>query len=485
MARSRARDADVAAATATIVIRPFQQFESAVTPRRVSAKRSATYEISVRNTANSPLQASLRGEDAEGQVRFAFAPAQLAVPPGSEARAAATASAKRPWGREPRERMLTISLESNGNKASESVVFVQKPRRKGRTILVALAAAFVGLILVSACAAVLAGGDEPVDEAVTETAREETARDETEPVDEGPVFADEVTSLVEDLVPFQEAVRSAVLALEEDGSGWPEMVDAANELRGAIASAEERGATLEPADEVEEGAANALTSALGAHAEYAEFLAGLIPDDFQTWQAHEALVQARKARRAYARLEAAVAGLQPMPVHAKDHRHLGEVTDSFVIVHDELTVTHIGTYSVWTGEDEPNTFEAAVAAFGDPTASEYYETDPFGGSERPTCLVGWRTVGISIHFLDANPSCVPDDTSVFDFASATDPRWRLATGVGIGSSVDELRQVYPDATFDESTQTWWLITNQYEEPFPALEVEEDAGRVSSIIATSR
>jgi hypothetical protein len=132
VAVSRAKGVAVASANATLVIAPFEAFESRLWPQRARGKRSASYYVPVLNSGNDDLYVRLRGEDAEGEVRFAFAPAQLEVPPAGkgssgEARSRVRASARRPLVGVDRERRLTVFVDSSSQMLSGEGVFVQRP----------------------------------------------------------------------------------------------------------------------------------------------------------------------------------------------------------------------------------------------------------------------------------------------------------------------------------------------------------------------
>ena len=106
VATSRAQGTEVGSAAATLVIAPYEAFESRLRPERARGKRSAQYDVPVRNGGNSELSVTLRGEDADGEVNFAFDRRQLRIAPTGEGKSRVTASARRPLTGLERERRL-------------------------------------------------------------------------------------------------------------------------------------------------------------------------------------------------------------------------------------------------------------------------------------------------------------------------------------------------------------------------------------------
>jgi hypothetical protein len=140
VAVSQAKAAEVASAGATLIIAPYEAFESRLSPERARGKRSAGYFVPVRNSGNDDLHVRLRGEDADGEVRFAFDPAQLRIPPkgdgrSGEARSRLRASARRPFVGVDRERRLTVFVDSPAQSLSGTGVFLQRPWLTRRLLL--------------------------------------------------------------------------------------------------------------------------------------------------------------------------------------------------------------------------------------------------------------------------------------------------------------------------------------------------------------
>ncbi len=127
IARSRSTGTEWESNEAVIRIAPFELFEGRLLPARVRATHTARYVLPVRNRGNAPLVLVPRGEDEDGEVRFAFEPARLEIPPGGEARCDVHVSAPRLRSGPERNRNLTVHLEGGQQPLAGTAVFQQLP----------------------------------------------------------------------------------------------------------------------------------------------------------------------------------------------------------------------------------------------------------------------------------------------------------------------------------------------------------------------
>jgi hypothetical protein len=127
IARSRSNAVEWGSNEALVRIAPFELFDGRLRPARVRATRTARYVLPVRNRGNAPLVLIPRGEDDDGEVRFAFEPPRLEIPPGGEARSDVRATAPRLRSGPERTRNLTVHLEGGEQPLAGSAVFQQLP----------------------------------------------------------------------------------------------------------------------------------------------------------------------------------------------------------------------------------------------------------------------------------------------------------------------------------------------------------------------
>jgi hypothetical protein len=127
IARSRSNGVEWESNDALVRIAPFELFEGRLRPARVRATRTARYVLPVRNRGNAPLVLTPRGEDDDGEVRFAFEPPRLEIPPGAEARSDVRATAPRLRSGPERTRNLTVHLEGAQQPLAGAAVFQQLP----------------------------------------------------------------------------------------------------------------------------------------------------------------------------------------------------------------------------------------------------------------------------------------------------------------------------------------------------------------------
>src|SRR5215217_4496058 len=79
---SKAYSRQAAAAPMRLGILPFEEFKTKLAPERVSGRKKANFDVAVNNTANGPLTVALDAADQDNELKYAFSPATLEIPPG-------------------------------------------------------------------------------------------------------------------------------------------------------------------------------------------------------------------------------------------------------------------------------------------------------------------------------------------------------------------------------------------------------------------
>ena len=79
---SKAYSKQAAAAPLQLGILPFEEFKTKLAPERVSGRKKANFDVAVNNTANGPLTVALDAADQDNELKYAFSPATLEIPPG-------------------------------------------------------------------------------------------------------------------------------------------------------------------------------------------------------------------------------------------------------------------------------------------------------------------------------------------------------------------------------------------------------------------
>jgi beta-lactam-binding protein with PASTA domain len=80
---SRARDDEVAAASLTLGILPFEDFAIRVRPERASGRLQAKYDVRIANNANAIVLLAIDAADSDGECRFRFESRKIQVPTGA------------------------------------------------------------------------------------------------------------------------------------------------------------------------------------------------------------------------------------------------------------------------------------------------------------------------------------------------------------------------------------------------------------------
>jgi beta-lactam-binding protein with PASTA domain len=120
VAFSRAFQAQVAEAPATVRIVPYQDVSSKVSPDRASGRLKARFLLTVRNRANAPAEVLVDAEDAEGECRVRFASASVTVDPGTAVEAPFTViPPKQIWIGRAKDRQIKVTASSIGDERGQ------------------------------------------------------------------------------------------------------------------------------------------------------------------------------------------------------------------------------------------------------------------------------------------------------------------------------------------------------------------------------
>jgi hypothetical protein len=96
-----------------------------------------------------------------------------------------------------------------------------------------------------------------------------------------------------------------------------------------------------------------------------------------------------------------------------------------------------------------STFAGARAAFGTPSALR---------TDANLCRVTWRSAGVTIRFASGVHPCAPAELAhgIWYGMTLFGPGWHTTRGVRIGSTVAEVRRVYPHAAGGSTLAlVWW------------------------------
>jgi hypothetical protein len=148
---------------------------------------------------------------------------------------------------------------------------------------------------------------------------------------------------------------------------------------------------------------------------------------------------------------------------------------SFLIRSD----AQIGNFSVKNGA----TLGAAVAAFGQPDTREF-------NNLVDVCTARWNPIGLRMVLVNFAGDDPCDNTGFFIKAAMRSPgQWETGRGLRIGSSISQLRELYPAASYHRSAANWWLISRFKAVVgggvFPGLMAHVRAGRVVSFTVQVR
>jgi hypothetical protein len=128
---SEDRQAQVASATATLVIEPYADLVVETRPERRAGRRRARFDVLVRNRANAAVEVDVAVSDDEEACRIEVEPRRVTAHAGEERRARCTAHVPKPiWFGRPVDRSLQVAARPRGQElepAPRRVVFRQRP----------------------------------------------------------------------------------------------------------------------------------------------------------------------------------------------------------------------------------------------------------------------------------------------------------------------------------------------------------------------
>ena len=119
VAHSKAHEVTATTAPLNLVILPYTETATKVSPERAKGRRKAHFDVAVANKANAPVLVALEGEDPDGELQFGFNRPPQEIPPGQTV---TTEMQVRPpkqiWIGRPQERRLSV-LTLTGDEAEE------------------------------------------------------------------------------------------------------------------------------------------------------------------------------------------------------------------------------------------------------------------------------------------------------------------------------------------------------------------------------
>jgi hypothetical protein len=112
----------------TIVVAPNRRATMSLDPVSQVGGRRATFNITLANEGNTPLELALGATDPEDKVRVAFAPPLVTLEPKQQVIIPARATGKRPILGNPAARMVSFTASGADNPLEALASFVQRPR---------------------------------------------------------------------------------------------------------------------------------------------------------------------------------------------------------------------------------------------------------------------------------------------------------------------------------------------------------------------
>ena len=193
---------------------------------------------------------------------------------------------------------------------------------RSRLRWVVLAVVVALLVAAGATAAVLSlSGDGDSTEAVpTEEEPLSSTSLETQPLETSPTLTDSITPPLEEVASAQAAINVGIRSLIADAGSFAALRQAGDSLVGSVTRAQGSLDALVPSDSTEANTLSLLRLALAAHLSYANTIAFFptAPPAFVKAQAHEAIIRAETARRAYADLASADPALPIVSISGSD-----------------------------------------------------------------------------------------------------------------------------------------------------------------------
>ena len=155
-----------------VVVAAVQDLALEVRPQSVTGGRRALLGMTLENRGNVPVGLTIRADDAEGVLDFAYENPHLVAPPASTVRTRVAVSGRRPLVGSPTPRIITLAADEDGGQSRQAVAtFIQKPLIP-RALLTLLAV--VGALGLWA-AVLFRGVDQAVDDVAATTAAAEDA----------------------------------------------------------------------------------------------------------------------------------------------------------------------------------------------------------------------------------------------------------------------------------------------------------------------
>jgi hypothetical protein len=107
----------------------FAAVEAKLVPRTSEGKRKAVHRIEIRNTGNSPVNATVRASDPDELLAFGLEPATLDIPPGATAISKVKVAARKSHSGKSRRRLpFNVVVEPGGVPVQVEGAFEQKPK---------------------------------------------------------------------------------------------------------------------------------------------------------------------------------------------------------------------------------------------------------------------------------------------------------------------------------------------------------------------
>ena len=118
--QSKAYSRQAAAAPLKLGILPFEEFKTKLAPERVSGRKKANFDVAVNNTANGPLTVALDAADQDNELKYAFSPATLEIPPGKTGKSKLQVKPPRTrWIGRPEEKRIQVFTKT-GDEAEKA-----------------------------------------------------------------------------------------------------------------------------------------------------------------------------------------------------------------------------------------------------------------------------------------------------------------------------------------------------------------------------
>ena len=162
-------------------------------------------------------------------------------------------------------------------------------------------------------------------------------------------------------------------------------------------------------------------------------------------------------------------------------------TISIASMGDESGVGRIGDWDVFTPStaSEKPTMREAINRWGEPTDTKSVKGD------KTLCRAVWKDIGVIATFTATSITSGTFDPVYCDYPDQIHPTqvrltgegWQTASGIGIGTSIDDLNESYPDAT-TRGNNVW--LASAFDASAgstqPLLVAQTDGEQVTALIA---